>query len=76
MNCYFVWDEEHQHKILIPGCYGGLHTNDLSQCSCKSHNPPRITMIEKELKDEIVNLRKENNQLLRILEKLTKREIK
>lgn len=77
MRCYFIWDEETNQKVLIPGCYGSLHREDLSCCNCPKPNKS-LKQFEKEEYNKIVNklqddldyLQKEYNSLLRIINKL------
>lgn len=74
MRCHFYWDEETKQKILIPGCYGSMHREDLSCCTCGQFNKS-IKQYEKEeynkhvseLQDEIDYLQKENNRPIRII---------
>lgn len=82
MRCYFTWDEQTQQKILIPFCFGSLHRNDKLCCTCpdpvKSENQSKKEAVRKEIKElteanEI--LQKENNALIRIIEKLTKKQL-
>tara|TARA_B100002049_G_scaffold145952_1_gene108413 strand:+ start:6087 stop:6347 length:261 start_codon:yes stop_codon:yes gene_type:complete len=37
MVCHYVKDPDTGEKILIPGCYGSLHQEDKSCCTCYSH---------------------------------------
>lgn len=32
-KCHYV--RENGLKILIPGCWGSIHQNDLSRCTCR-----------------------------------------
>jgi hypothetical protein len=79
MKCHFIWDEQTKAKYLIPECYGSLHREDLSMCTCykrlksqkefeKSEYNRRVNQLENDLE----YLQKEYNALLRIIEKLSK----
>jgi len=35
MKCYFTIDPLMSKKVLIPECYGSLHQEDLSCCTCE-----------------------------------------
>ncbi len=78
-RCRFIYDEQTRKKVLIPGCYGSLHRDDLSCCTCNGlHSFKQYE--RKEFNDEVRQLRqerdallKENNQLHRIIQKLSKR---
>ena len=78
MDCYFAWDPKTNTKVLIPGCYGSLHREDKAMCTCKAYIPDQRldTSEQKLLREEVKFLQQENKQLIRLLEKLTKREIK
>lgn len=77
-RCRFIYDEQTRKKVLIPGCYGSLHRDDLSGCTCQSNHTPK-TYERKEYNDEVNRIRlerdillKDNNQLHRIIQRLTK----
>ena len=74
MRCYHVYDKE-LGQVLIPCCYSTLYSDDIKDCTCKYEN---MTFKEfekeeynkklKELISEIETLRKENNELHKLLE--------
>lgn len=77
MRCYFAWDEETKQKILIPWCYGSMHQEDLSCCTCAKPNKSQKQFEKEEynkkvneLNEELEHLRKEYNVLLKIIEKI------
>ena len=73
-KCHYIWDKE-VGKVLIPGCWSVVHTNDMSQCCCR---PETVKDFEREAYNEELNrLRtairhseKENAALSRIIKRL------
>lgn len=79
-KCHYIYDEE-IGKVLIPGCYGMLHTEDMNFCTCRDY-PETAAQFEKREYNETVNklkaenkeLKKENALLNRIIKKLCQRK--
>ena len=75
MRCHYIYVKK--KKILIPECWQVVHTNDISQCTCK---PQTFEQFEKEkyndvlgrFKTENEELQKEVFRLRRIVNKLHK----
>lgn len=87
MKCYFTIDPQNGNKVLIPECYGSLHQEDLSCCTCRdfpitpsqfekqSYNA-KVAELNKEvdeLKSVVQSLKNDNYQLIRIIEKVNKK---
>lgn len=77
MRCHYTFDEKLQKKILIPGCYGSLHEEDKSCCTCDVHPQTLASFENKEYNERVNGLIEENkilhkkvNELHRIIEKL------
>lgn len=84
MKCYFTIDPKNGNKVLIPGCYGSLHRDNLSCCTCrdsaltynqfeKAQYNIKVGELNKdieELRSIVKQLRKDNYQLIRIIEKV------
>lgn len=76
MKCHYVYDKE-AGKVLIPGCYGMLHSNDMSNCTCRDF-PETLPKFEKkeyndklnEQKVYIKELEREVYRLNRILKRV------
>lgn len=62
MKCHYVYDKVHG-KILIPGCWGSLHQEDKSCCTCndtpssfaafeKKEYREKLKLLQAELKDQ------------------------
>lgn len=79
-KCHYIYDKE-IGKVLIPGCYGMLHTEDMSNCTCRDY-PETFAQFEKkeyniklqELKLQVIELEKENSSLHRIIKKLCQKQ--
>lgn len=37
MRCHYITDEKTGERILIPGCYGTVHSNGMEDCTCPKH---------------------------------------
>lgn len=81
MRCHFVLDEQSKKKVLIPGCYGSLHREDLSCCTCpKPIKSAKQLQNEsdnkriKELEADLDYLHKEYDKLLRIITRLKNKQ--
>lgn len=78
-KCHYVYDEQ-AGKVLIPGCYSMLHTDDMSRCTCRDRTDTFKEFEKKEyneklseLRQQIIDLEKENASLYRIIKKLAKK---
>ena len=67
MRCYYTYDEKIGEKVLIPQCWGTVHSNDIRDCYCKptfaQFERERYNTILKEKNAEIEALEKEINRL-------------
>lgn len=61
MKCHYVYDKE-IGKVLIPGCWAVVLSNDIRDCTCKNNQPSETDEIKK-LKNEIRLLKKQINEL-------------
>lgn len=80
-KCHYVYEDG--GKYLIPGCWSVVHyfsdKNAMRHCTCRD-NPDNFRAFErkefneaiKELKKDVSDLEKENAQLYRTIQKLTK----
>lgn len=67
MRCHFIYDKG--VKILIPGCYGSIYREDLSNCTCVK-TPSQFA---KEKYNKVVNdLKSENDQMAKHIKYLTR----
>jgi len=77
MRCHFIWDEETKQKILIPGCYGSLHREDMKCCTCYVKTDKSAKQFEKEeynktvteLTERLEYLQNEYDKLIKIIER-------
>jgi hypothetical protein len=75
-KCHYIYDKE-AGKVLIPGCWSVVHSNDMSDCTCRDF-PETFKQFErqeynkklKEKSEYIKELEKENARLIRILRKV------
>lgn len=68
LKCYFTYDEKTRQRVLIPGCWSVVNSNDISDCTCKKANfnefeKQRYNEVVKKLNDEISALSKEITRL-------------
>lgn len=74
MKCYFHYDEKTKTKVLIPGCWGTVHTGEIEDCICQDFKSEagfarkRYNEMIKEKNEEITFLRKEVDRLNKRLE--------
>lgn len=62
MKCYYTFDSKTKKKVLIPMCYGTIHSFDLEDCICE---PPLTEyFFEKERFNKIVEKKNETIQIL------------
>lgn len=52
MKCYYHYDEVSQKKILIPHCWGTIHSEDIEDCICQSET---LNSFEKEKFNKVIN---------------------
>lgn len=69
MHCYFTYDEKSGERVLIPGCWSVVNSNDIETCTCKPVNFEKrfekkvFNEILKSKEKEISELQKEINRL-------------
>ena len=63
MKCHFAFDEETNHKVLIPGCMSVVHSDDIEDCTCSDFS---YSKFEKERYNKLLN---ERNQEIKELQK-------
>lgn len=61
MKCHYVYDKK-AGRVLIPGCWPVVHSNDIRDCTCTTHRPSESEEISK-LKKEIRLLKKQIKEL-------------
>jgi hypothetical protein len=79
MKCHYTYDKEFG-RVLIPGCWDVIITNDMELCTCRNEFPQSFEAFErKEFREilmkkdmEIGDLEKENAELNRIIKNLLK----
>lgn len=64
MKCYFTYDAI-AGKVLIPGCWGPIHSNDIDDCHCTKH-PKTFKAFERQEYKKILS---EQSKLIAELEK-------
>lgn len=76
MKCYYAHDVTHG-KVLIPGCWPVVMSNDMSDCTCRDKVETFAQFEKKEYKEillkknqEISELEKQIAQLNRVIKKL------
>ena len=79
MRCYYHFDEKTKKKILIPHCWGVLHSNDKSDCTCvpdsfAQFEKERYNKVLAEKCDEINGMRGLIDQLNKRIEFLSKKK--
>lgn len=72
MNCYFAYDQKHNTKVLIPGCWPVVHSNDISDCTCKETDLTFNAFEKKMFNDKVAELNKEIISLREGIEQLKK----
>ncbi|MDO6737102.1 hypothetical protein [Wenyingzhuangia sp. 2_MG-2023] len=60
MKCHYIQDEI-AGKVLIPGCWGTVHSNDMSDCYCDRSKKSPEQVIE-DLKEQVKKLKKQLNE--------------
>lgn len=77
MHCHFIEDKK-VGKVFIPGCWGGAVYGSIEFCTCdrgprtfEAFEQARYNEVLNKLTSELNELQKENNQLKRIIRKLT-----
>jgi hypothetical protein len=64
MICHYVYDKK-AGRVLIPGCWGTVHSNDMSDCYCdrsrakKRQKIMRITVVANETRKFLLELPKD-----------------
>ena len=76
MKCYFTYCEETGERVLIPQCWGTVHSNDIKDCCCATETAnfarfgkKKYNYTIKEKNAEIEALQKEiyqNKQLVEV----------
>lgn len=70
MKCYFTYDEKSGQKVLIPQCWGTVHSNDIRDCYC----PETHAEFERKRYNEAIKIKdKEIAEMQREIERLNKR---
>ena len=75
-KCHYIYDKE-AGKVLIPGCWSVVHSNDMADCTCRNY-PETFAQFERkeyneklnEQKEYIKELEKEVARLNRILKRV------
>ena len=70
MKCYFTYCEKTGERVLIPECWGTVHSNDIRDCQCEKETADFARFEKKQYNDtikkknaEISALQKEINRL-------------
>ncbi len=63
MKCYYTYDKI-VGKVLIPGCWPVVHSNDMRDCSCRNQ-PETLAQFERKAYNEKLN---EKNTQIKELE--------
>lgn len=77
MKCHYTYylDKGKKKKVLIPGCYSTVHTNDIRDCTCadisfSSFEKERYNEKLKEMQKRIRALESENKDLMEIIKNI------
>ena len=65
MKCYFTYCEETGERVLIPQCWGTVHSNDIKDCCCATETANYARFEKKQYNDTI----KEKNAEIEALQK-------
>ena len=65
MKCYFTYCEETGERVLIPQCWGTVHSNDIKDCCCATETANFARFEKKQYNDTI----KEKNAEIEALQK-------
>lgn len=60
--CYYATHKISKQKVLIPMCWGTVHSNDIEDCCCDLKKQPNIQDLKKEnqiLRDRVNELEEE-----------------
>ena len=53
-KCHYIYESG---KVLIPGCWSVVHSNDMSDCTCRDH-PETFAQFERKEYNEKLNEQK------------------
>lgn len=73
MRCYFTYDENTGEKVLIPGCWGTVHSGDMADCLCDDTFVSFKEMERKEFREKLQACNKEILELQKQIIRLEKR---
>lgn len=62
MNCHYVYDKI-AGKVLIPGCWGVVHSNDIKDCICRHNKHKNIEERVLKLEAIVIDLKAQINKL-------------
>ncbi len=73
MRCHYITDEKTGEKILIPGCYGTIHSDDMEDCTClkprKKSKDEKINALLWKVKDQNLSPDQAQEKIMRIIYK-------
>lgn len=73
MRCHYITDKETGERILIPGCYGTIHSNDMEDCTCpkprKKSDDEKINALLWKVRNHQVNPDDAQDKIMQIIYK-------
>lgn len=75
MKCYFAFDEKAGKKVLIPGCWSVVNSNDISDCNCNSNHDLTYAQFEKVQYNKVLDSKNEEIKSLREEKKYLEKEV-
>ena len=72
MRCYYTYDEKTGERVLIPECWGTVHSNDIRDCQCDK--TVTVSQFEKKAYNEMLTAKnREIKQLQKEINRLNSR---
>ncbi len=48
MKCHYVYDDVSKQKVLIPGCWEMVRSDDISRCTCNANDNLTYAQFERQ----------------------------
>lgn len=59
MKCHYVYDDVLKQKVLIPGCWAVVMSDDISQCTCNASDDLSYSKFERQQFNKEIDKRNE-----------------
>lgn len=59
MKCHYVYDDVSKQKVLIPGCWEVVRSDDISRCTCDCSDDISYAQFERKLYNKEIDKRNE-----------------